>query len=48
MTLPDVTAPLANRIIAGRPYNEPADLVTRHILPKKHYDKISARLIAKH
>jgi competence protein ComEA len=48
LTLPGMTAPLATRIIAGRPYNEPADLVTRHILQKKQYDKISARLIAKH
>ena len=47
-TLPGVTAPLADKIIAGRPYNAPDDLVTRHILRKPVYDKISDRLAAKH
>jgi DNA uptake protein ComE-like DNA-binding protein len=41
MTLPGVTAAEANRIIAGRPYNRTDDLVTRHILSKKEYDKIA-------
>jgi len=47
-SLPGITAPLADKIIAGRPYNAPADLLTRHILRKPVYDKISDRLIAKH
>lgn len=46
--LPGVTAPIADRIIAGRPYNAPDDLLTRHILRKTQYDKISDRLVAKH
>ncbi len=48
VTLPGVTAPLADRIISGRPYKDPSDLVTRHILRKTQYDKISDRLVAKH
>ena len=47
-TLPGVTAPMADKIIAGRPYSAPDDLVTRHILRKAAYDKISDRLAAKH
>jgi DNA uptake protein ComE-like DNA-binding protein len=48
VTLPGVTAPLADRIIAGRPYKDPADLVTRHIVRKTTYGKIADRLVAKH
>lgn len=48
ITLPGVTAPLADRIIAGRPYKDPAELVTRHMLRKTTYDKIADRLVAKH
>jgi DNA uptake protein ComE-like DNA-binding protein len=46
-SLPGVTAPIADRILAGRPYNAPADLLTRHIVRKAEYDKISDRLTAK-
>jgi DNA uptake protein ComE-like DNA-binding protein len=48
LTLPGVTSPLADRIILGRPYNAPADLLTRHIMRKAEYEKISNRLVAKH
>ncbi len=48
LTLPGVTPQLADRIIASRPYNAPTDLLTRHILRKPEYDKISDRLVAKH
>jgi len=41
MTLPGVTAAEADRIIAGRPYDRPEDLVTRHVISKKEYDRIS-------
>lgn len=34
----------ARKIIAGRPYASPADLVTRKILPQKVYDRIKAQL----
>jgi hypothetical protein len=42
-----VTDAEADGIIAGRPYDDPAQLVTRHILPKVKYDKIADRLKAK-
>jgi DNA uptake protein ComE-like DNA-binding protein len=47
LSLPGVTAAQADRVVAGRPYNEPADLVTRHIMPKAEYDKIADRITAK-
>jgi DNA uptake protein ComE-like DNA-binding protein len=46
-SLPGMTAAEADRVIAGRPYNEPGDLVTRHILPKTEYDKIADQITAK-
>ncbi len=47
ITLPGVTSVEADRVIAGRPYDDPGQLVTRHILPKSKYDKIADRLVAK-
>ena len=47
LSLPGVTSAEADRIIARRPYAEPGDLVTRHILPKAQYDKIADRLAVK-
>jgi DNA uptake protein ComE-like DNA-binding protein len=47
MSLPGVTDAEADRMIAGRPYKEPGELVTRHIMPKSEYDKIADRLTAK-
>jgi DNA uptake protein ComE-like DNA-binding protein len=47
LSLPGVTETEADRLIAARPYNEPGQLVTRHILPKSKYDKIADRLTAK-
>jgi competence protein ComEA len=46
-SLPGVTDPEADGIIAGRPYDDPGQLVTRHILPKIKYDKIADRLKVK-
>ena len=34
LSLPGVTEAEANRVIAGRPYTEPGDVVTRRIMPK--------------
>jgi competence protein ComEA len=45
--LPGITSAQADRIIAGRPYDEPHDLVTRRILSKPEYDKIADRLTAR-
>jgi competence protein ComEA len=47
LTLPGVTSAQADRVIAGRPYNESGELVTRQIMPKAEYDKISDRITAK-
>jgi len=47
LSLPGMTAAEAGRVIAGRPYNEPGELVTRRILPKIEYDKIADRVTAK-
>jgi DNA uptake protein ComE-like DNA-binding protein len=47
ITLPGVTGVEADRVIAGRPYDDPDQLVTRHILPQSEYDKIADRLTAR-
>ncbi len=47
ISLPGVTGVEADREIAGRPYNDPRELVTRRILPQSKYDKIADRLTAK-
>lgn len=46
LSLPGVTATEADRVIAGRPYDAPNELVTKHILPKAEYDKIAGRVTA--
>jgi DNA uptake protein ComE-like DNA-binding protein len=46
-SLPGVTDTEADGMIAGRPYDDPGQLVTRHILPKIKYDQIADRLKAK-
>jgi DNA uptake protein ComE-like DNA-binding protein len=47
ITLPGVSGPDAEKVIAGRPYDTPDQLVTRHILTQSKYDKIAGRLTAK-
>jgi DNA uptake protein ComE-like DNA-binding protein len=47
LSLPDMTEVEADHIIAGRPYNDPNDLVKRHILHKSEYDKIADQVTAK-
>jgi DNA uptake protein ComE-like DNA-binding protein len=47
VSLPGMTAAEADRVIAGRPYNEPGELVTKHIVSKAEYDKIADRVTAK-
>jgi len=46
MDLPGITSERADRIIGGRPYQRADELVTRGILPKAEYDKISGQVIA--
>jgi len=47
VSLPGITPAEADRVIAGRPYAEPAELVKRRILSKPEYDRISDRVTAK-
>jgi DNA uptake protein ComE-like DNA-binding protein len=47
LSLPGVSDPEADRIIAARPYNQTGELVTRHIMAKSEYDKIADRVTAK-
>jgi len=47
MSLPGLNEAEADRVIAARPYSAPGDLLTRHILPKSEYDRISDRITAK-
>src|ERR1700681_2774750 len=47
LSLPGVTGAEADGVIAGRPYDDPGQLVTRRILPQGKYDKIADRLTAK-
>jgi hypothetical protein len=42
-----VTVAEADRVVAGRPYSEPGELVTRRIMSKTEYDKIADRVIAR-
>ena len=41
LTLPGLSSVQADHIIANRPYKDPAELLSRHIISKAEYDKIS-------
>jgi competence protein ComEA len=47
LSLPGMTSAEADRVITGRPYNEPGEVVTRRIIPKAEYDKIAGQVTAK-
>jgi competence protein ComEA len=47
LSLPGMTDAEADRVIAGRPYQGTNELLTRQILPKAEYDKISDRITAR-
>jgi len=47
MSLPGMSANEADRVIAGRPYNEAVDIETRHIVPKAEYDRIADQITAR-
>ncbi|HSZ61213.1 MAG TPA: hypothetical protein VK828_05425 [Terriglobales bacterium] len=47
MSLPGMNAHDADRVIAGRPYNDAVDLETRHIVSKAEYDRISDQVTAR-
>ena len=46
--LPGITPSMARRIVEGRPYEEPHDLVTRGILTERELDRILDRITVKH
>ena len=45
--LPGVTGAEADRVIAGRPYSDPHEVVNRRIMSQSEYDKIADRVTAK-
>jgi competence protein ComEA len=47
MKLPGIGTATADKIIAGRPYSNKAQLKSKKILSDAEYDKISAQIIAK-
>ena len=46
--LPGVTPSMARRIVEGRPYEEPYDLVSRGILTEREYRRIADLVVVKH
>ena len=47
MALPGISAAEANAVIEGRPYHDPQELLSRHVLSKAQYDEIADRIKAK-
>jgi hypothetical protein len=45
--LPGITPSMARRIVDGRPYTEPDDLVERGILTRRELDRILDRVVIK-
>ncbi len=45
-TLPGITPAKAHRIISGRPYAAPNDLVTKNVLTQEQFDRISGKVRA--
>jgi|GEM_PF-5776863 len=45
-SLPGIGSRSTDRIIAGRPYKDSAELVQRHILTKREYNRIATRIKA--
>ncbi|HUE31140.1 MAG TPA: helix-hairpin-helix domain-containing protein [Verrucomicrobiae bacterium] len=43
--LPGITPSMAQRIVEGRPYEEPHDLVTRGILTQRELERILDRVV---
>lgn len=42
--MPGMTPALADAVIAGRPYEKPQELVSRHILTRAQFNRIKAQL----
>ena len=47
MSLPGMSPAEADRVIAARPFDAPADLENRHIIPKSEYDRIADKVTVK-
>lgn len=47
-SLPGIGEAYARRIIEGRPYTAKNQLVTHGVLPQAVYDRVAAKMIAKH
>jgi len=47
LALPGMSAAESDRVIAGRPYSQPDDLVKRRIMSKAEFDKIADQVTAK-
>ena len=47
LELPGMSESEADRVVAARPYGSPDDLVSRRVISKAEYDKISDRVEAK-
>jgi DNA uptake protein ComE-like DNA-binding protein len=47
LSLPGITDADADKVMEGRPYSEPGELVSHHIISKSEYDRISDRVTAK-
>jgi competence protein ComEA len=45
--LPGITEAKANRVIAGRPYSDKHELVTKKVLTESEYSKIADRITVK-
>lgn len=45
-TLPGITPARAHKIVAGRPYSTPNDLVTKNVLTQEEFDRISGKVQA--
>jgi DNA uptake protein ComE-like DNA-binding protein len=45
--LPGVTPEIADRIVAGRPYQQGADLYHRRIVTKAEYNQIANKIVAR-
>jgi len=46
--LPGITPSMAQRIVDGRPYDDPHDLVARGILTDREFDRIADLVIVEH
>ena len=46
-SLPGIDAAAANRVIASRPYSNPQELLSRHVVSRREYDRIADLVTAK-